>query len=191
MTRNEFLSELRERLSRLPSAERDAALSYYTEYFDDAGPEHEQDVIHELGSPAAVAARIYAEYSVKEVRESPYSPRKGFSAARDVFRAFFAVSFTIPALIFFVVIQIAFFCILLTLWITSIALLIVGVIFFINGVMALFAIPADALILFGATFLLWGTGKFLFVIVEAVQSLFGYISSALLGRKAGGYHGSY
>ena len=45
MTRNEFIAELRGRLAVLPPEERENALQYYEEYFDDAGPENEQAVI--------------------------------------------------------------------------------------------------------------------------------------------------
>lgn len=61
MTREEFLSELEIRLASMPAEERVAALQYFTMYFDDAGTEHEQDVIAELGTPEKVA---------REVRES-------------------------------------------------------------------------------------------------------------------------
>ena len=73
--------ELRERLNKLSSAEREAALSYYEEYFDEAGPEREQDVIRELGSPAALASRILADHAVKEARNAPLNPRKGLFGA--------------------------------------------------------------------------------------------------------------
>lgn len=37
MSRNEYMKELELALRRLPKAEREEALSYYNEYFDDAG----------------------------------------------------------------------------------------------------------------------------------------------------------
>lgn len=58
MTRIEFMSELAIRLQGMPESERQDALQFYEEYFDDAGPENEQVVIEELKSPAAVAIRI-------------------------------------------------------------------------------------------------------------------------------------
>ena len=51
MTRNEYLGALRQELRSLPLQEQEEALRYYEEYFDDAGPENEQKVIAELGSP--------------------------------------------------------------------------------------------------------------------------------------------
>jgi len=41
MNRNEFINELRIRLKRLPSAEIESAVSYYEEYFNDAGTQNE------------------------------------------------------------------------------------------------------------------------------------------------------
>ena len=58
MTRAEFIAELRGRLYTLPAEERDNAVQFYEEYFDDAGPENEQAVINELGSPENVANKI-------------------------------------------------------------------------------------------------------------------------------------
>lgn len=58
MTKFEFMEELRLRLAVLSAEERADALQFYEEYFEDAGPENEQAVIAELGSPAAVAERI-------------------------------------------------------------------------------------------------------------------------------------
>ena len=58
MTRAEFIAELRGRLYTLPAEERDNAIQFYEEYFDAAGPENEQAVINELGSPENVANKI-------------------------------------------------------------------------------------------------------------------------------------
>lgn len=58
MTKMEFLNQLRAYLYTLPPGEQEAAMEFYTEYFDDAGPENEQKVITELGSPQKVARQI-------------------------------------------------------------------------------------------------------------------------------------
>ena len=47
MTRNEFMTALRKRLSHLPAEEQDAALKYYEEYFDEA--ESEEEAARQLG----------------------------------------------------------------------------------------------------------------------------------------------
>ena len=61
MTRNEFLTALRGRLSALPKEEQDAALKYYEEYFDEA--ESEEDAARQLGSPDSIAEKILADYA--------------------------------------------------------------------------------------------------------------------------------
>ena len=59
MTRTEFLTALRSKLSHLPKEEQDAALKYYEEYFDEAASEEE--AARQLGSPEDIAARILSE----------------------------------------------------------------------------------------------------------------------------------
>jgi hypothetical protein len=90
MTRAQFMQELRERLDRLSPAEKNAALSYYEEYFDEAGSDREQEVIRELGSPASVASRILADHAIKAARQAPYNPGKGLSAIWFVLLAIIA-----------------------------------------------------------------------------------------------------
>lgn len=58
MNKEQYIKELDSLLRNIPAAEREEALSYYAEYFDDAGVENEQQVIEELGQPAKVAANI-------------------------------------------------------------------------------------------------------------------------------------
>ena len=51
MNREQFIAQLARLLQDLPPAERQEAIRYYQEYFDDAGEENEDAVIQELGSP--------------------------------------------------------------------------------------------------------------------------------------------
>ena len=51
MSRWEFMSQLEKLLLYVPIQEREEALQYYNDYFEDAGPEREQEVIASLGSP--------------------------------------------------------------------------------------------------------------------------------------------
>lgn len=70
MTRAEYLAELDSHLITLPKEERDMAVSFYEEYFEDAGPEQEQAVMEELGKPYQLARTIIGEtslYSKSEV----------------------------------------------------------------------------------------------------------------------------
>lgn len=62
MTRNEFLTALRNGLSALNEEERDAAVRYYEEFLCDA--EDENEAIRQLGSPKTLADRILVENGV-------------------------------------------------------------------------------------------------------------------------------
>lgn len=64
MTKFEYLAELERLLADLPAQERRDAMNYYEEYFVSAGPDKEEDVIRELGTPQQVAHKILEEAGV-------------------------------------------------------------------------------------------------------------------------------
>lgn len=55
MRKEEYLKELRRYLKRLPKEDYENAMEYFTEYFEEAGPEGEEDLIKELGTPKQAA----------------------------------------------------------------------------------------------------------------------------------------
>lgn len=66
MNREEFLRELEDLLSDVPAEDREEALDYYRDYFDEAGPEQEAEILSHLGSPGKVAAEIKSGLSGDE-----------------------------------------------------------------------------------------------------------------------------
>ena len=66
MNKEQFLDELEKLLQDIDSIERDEALNYYRDYFEDAGSEHEQEVIDELGTPEKVAQTIKEGLDINE-----------------------------------------------------------------------------------------------------------------------------
>ena len=58
MNKATFLQALEAGLAAATPEERTAAMQYYTEYLDEAGPEHEAEALAQLGSPEKVAADI-------------------------------------------------------------------------------------------------------------------------------------
>lgn len=73
MSRIEFMKELATLLDDIPLEEKQDAIVYYEDYFDEAGVLKEQEVIKELGSPKAVALIIKENLETKE--QSPESER--------------------------------------------------------------------------------------------------------------------
>jgi uncharacterized membrane protein len=67
VNRKEFLRKLQLELYKLPRHEIDDAIAYYNEYFEEAGPEQEQSVIKDLGSPSKIATQIKADYAVRQL----------------------------------------------------------------------------------------------------------------------------
>lgn len=74
-----YLAELAEGLARwVPERERQDILRYYAEYFEEAGPEREAEVIRELGDPWALSSRLAIEggYVTQEQTEGWTPPKK-------------------------------------------------------------------------------------------------------------------
>ena len=57
------MKRLEELLQDISENEREEALQYYNDYFDDAGAENEAQIIEELGNPEQVARTIKAGMS--------------------------------------------------------------------------------------------------------------------------------
>ena len=73
-----YLAELAEGLARwVPERDRQDILRYYAEYFDEAGPDREAEVVAELGDPWALSCRLAVEggYVTQEQAES-WRPRR-------------------------------------------------------------------------------------------------------------------
>lgn len=79
MSRWEFMRRLEELLSDISPNEREEALQYYNDYFNDAGRENESSVIEALGSPEQVA-NIVKEGLLEGVQQGEFT-EKGFSDA--------------------------------------------------------------------------------------------------------------
>ncbi|MDE6943973.1 MAG: DUF1700 domain-containing protein, partial [Lachnospiraceae bacterium] len=60
MNRAEFMRRLAELLGDVAPTEREEAIQYYNDYFDDAGTENESGVIASLGTPEELARTIKA-----------------------------------------------------------------------------------------------------------------------------------
>lgn len=63
MSREEFMRRLEYLLSDIPDEEKSDAIGYYRDYLEEAGPENEEQVIEDFGSPERIAAIIRTEIS--------------------------------------------------------------------------------------------------------------------------------
>lgn len=84
MNKATFMARLNELLADITEAEKEEALSYYEEYFADAGEENEESVIQSLGSPEKVAATIKAGLSENAQEEGEFSENGYTNSYYDV-----------------------------------------------------------------------------------------------------------
>lgn len=195
MNRSEFFKRLEQGLTKVSKEERDAALDYYNEYFDDAGVENEQKVIEELGSPVQIAARIKADAAVKRLEgETKPSMKKGISAVWLVILAIFAAPIALPLAIGAAGLAIGLLAALIGV---VIALVVSVAAFFIGGVVVIFSgiaviatsVPV-AIFSIGVGLLVLGVSILLgILVVLAARGIFGGIAKGMnkqLNKKSKG-----
>jgi uncharacterized membrane protein len=158
MTSKEYLRQVSVRIRKLPPEEYESVMSFYTEYFAEAGEEKAQEIMASLGSPAQLAASIRADFAVRGLssEEGDYTPKvkTGISAVWFAILGVFAAPIAIPiaiaiaAVAFAVVIAIG--SVLLSLVVTAIAVTISGVGAFVAGIVLIPQSIATALFYIGS-----------------------------------------
>lgn len=167
MTRDEFLAAMERELTRLKVSDRAEAMEYYIEYFAEAGPENEQKVIAELGSPERIAAQIRAQAILKDAQEDPQNGKKNWRALWAAIGGFFAILIVSP-----LGLGIAVVCLALVL----VVLLLFGIFFLVSVLFGLLGVllmvlsftvwtqgPLGVLSLIGAGLALIGLGGMFFI----------------------------
>lgn len=86
MKKEAYLNELQKYLKKLPQQDFEQAMEYFQEYFEDAGAEHEAEVIEELGNPREAAAELL-ETLLERKSESAGSGRENVKFALLAFLA--------------------------------------------------------------------------------------------------------
>lgn len=81
MSRWEFMRQLEALLFDISPSEREEALQYYNDYFNDAGRENEQEVMKALGSPEQVAKIV--KDGLLDNPEMGEFTETGFSSSQD------------------------------------------------------------------------------------------------------------
>lgn len=187
MSRKAFMARLDELLADITEAEKEEALSYYEEYFEDAGPENEEEVIFSLGSPEKVAATIKAGLSENAHEEGEFSEtgytnsyydvkdevatinkRKGLGGIGTggwviiLILCLFALPILGPILLGIVGtifgILVAIAAVIFAVLVTGIALVVAAVAMVAAGFATLFATPLVGVALIGAALLVAGIG---------------------------------
>ena len=178
MNRIDFMAQLKRLLSDVPESDRNDAIAYYNDYFDEAGADNEAQVIQELGNPGKVAAMIraslrssdnsrgeytetgYQEAGTKANRQTPVARYEGTNQRRGggklaliIILAVFASPFIIGigggALGLLIGLIAGLFGIVIALFGAAIAGLVAGIIGIVTGFIEVFVNPATGLLMIG------------------------------------------
>jgi uncharacterized membrane protein len=86
MTKQEFLSALRKRLSNLPKQETEERLAFYSEIIDDRIEEGstEKDAVQSLGTVEEIASQIIADIPLTKIVKERIRPKRRLNAPEIV-----------------------------------------------------------------------------------------------------------
>lgn len=136
MNKKKYLRKLSRLLHKLPQEEREAALRYYREYFDEAGSENEQRIIEELGTPEKVAEEVLSSHA--EGNGTTLAKKHGIGTLWAVIVAILAAPIALPLAITAIVLILMLVIVALALLVAFFAALLgVG----LGGIVALFGFP--------------------------------------------------
>ncbi|MDR0839996.1 MAG: DUF1700 domain-containing protein [Christensenellaceae bacterium] len=137
MTKQAYLDELRQRLAGLNQEEIDSCIQYYAEYFDEAGPDAEAEVISRLGTPVQVVAQVRADRELVRFEAAP-SPKRGLKTLWLVILGIFASPIALPiAIALFAVlfaVLIALFAVLVALGAAALSIGVSGLALIVAGI---------------------------------------------------------
>lgn len=162
MDKNEYMKQMRHHLRRLPREDFDRAMEYFEEYFEDAGPEQEQQAIRDLGLPDMAADQLVRELAVENASKSNKSVKRGASAVWIGILAVFAAPIGLPLALAGGVLALSFvlvICALLAALLITAFAVILSVIPLLGGsIWLLFKAPVDGLANMGLSLIAVGVG---------------------------------
>lgn len=116
MTKEQFLKQLEQKLTKLPAQEREDIIQDYKEYFENAALDDkaESETVQALGSPTKLAKELAATYFIDEVEKK--------TSAKNIFHAIWAtVGLGFLNLIFILGPFIAVAATIFALWLAALA----------------------------------------------------------------------
>ena len=121
MTKHEFITQLRDRLSELPEREVEERLSFYVEMIDDRIEDGrtEQEAVADLGPLDEVVAQIVADIPLLQIAKKRITPTRRLKAWEIVLLAVGSpvwASLLIAALAVLIALYASFWAIIVSLW---------------------------------------------------------------------------
>lgn len=155
MTKVEYLAKLDKYLRKLPKEDYQEAMDYFSEYFEEAGPENEAQVIAELGTPKEAVRDIISRLLDEKIIDQEKTPKSRVSMVWLAILAILSAPVTLPLALFLFLAVIT----ILALGVAAIAVVLsLGVAFLTSGIYMLFDSWSYLNISFSATALSFGLG---------------------------------
>ena len=194
MTKTEYLAKLTKYLRKLPQKDYEEALEYFMEYFEEAGPENEAQVIAELGTPKEAAHEVITRLLDEKIIEDKSSLRNKTTILWIAILAVLASPVALPILLFFLAILMTLLMIIFAVIVTALALtfalLISGVYTFFTSFSLLSVSLASTLFGVGIGLLMFGGALLLLFASFEICKLFVMLTTLLIkwlikkGRKS-------
>lgn len=194
MTKTEYLAKLTKYLRKLPQKDYEEALEYFMEYFEEAGPENEAQVIAELGTPKEAAHEVITRLLDEKIIEDKSSLRNKTTILWIAILAVLASPVALPILLFFLAMLMTLLMIIFAVIVTALALtfalLISGVYTFFTSFSLLSVSLASTLFGVGLGLLMFGGALLLLFASFEICKLFVKLTTLLIkwlvkkGRKS-------
>ena len=194
MTRTEYIAKLTKYLRKLPQKDYEEALEYFMEYFEEAGPENEAQVIAELGTPKEAAHEVISRLLDEKIIEEKSSLRNKTTILWIAILAVLASPVALPILLFFlamiVTLLMIIFAVIVTALALTFALLISGIYTFFTSFSLLSVSLASTLFGGGLGLLMFGGALLLLLISFEICKLIVKLITLLIkwlikkGRKS-------
>ena len=189
MNKDEYLEKLSTYIRKeIPADEYNNVMEYYSEYFADAGPDKEQDVIMELGNPEDIAKSVIAEYRGKNPSDIYVEkPRKkGIPVGLFVAVAIIGLPLWLSLLVVAICIIAVLFVVAFAVAVSSIAFMLGGAIISGVGIVTAFMSPGNGMVAVGGGFLMIAAGVILMMLTVLFIMLVGRLCNAISDRKKKG-----
>ena len=190
MNRAEYMRVLQRRLKRLPGEDYDRAVSYFEEYFEDAGPEHEAEAIEDLGRPEMAADEVIRSMAVENAQKPEKDVKRGLSKVWVGILAVCAAPVGLPLAVASAAVIVAIFVViaalLFTVFAVALSVAVSSVPCIILSIWFLFTVPTNGVATLGLGLL--GLGIGIWFVMACVDLCKGFLNlmMRLSGRIAKG-----
>lgn len=175
MNKHTFLQRLENALRYIPKEDREDAISYYREYFEEMGADDNQDVTKEFGQPEDIAKEIIASCTQKHIENQ--KKESGFKStatviwmiALSIFAAPIALPIAIALIAVLFAVLVSIFAVLFSVFVVGVALIACG---FLLLTSVLFSVGfGQKLVCVGLSLLLAGLGILILVVALKLGEL--------------------